>query len=222
MENIRNSSVDRMPLIKKTVRILFLLSMILGLASLVMLVLFNFAGVFTIKTIEGTKYAIPFTYPGWQSIFYGVGDMIIQGYTEFTFDIWTCIGLFFPFLALIICSSIYLSKLKKRGTNKIKAVLEFVMAFSLIVGGILLFNCDLLSIDNASKVTNSYQDYYNQYLLPAIDGEEYFKKEAYPLVLFLVCLFTSVIKIGNGLILLLQKKYAKKGKTQISIAENKN
>lgn len=198
-----------MTLMRKAVPIAYLASMLLSLVCLVMLVFFNFAGVFTIKTIPGTKYETAFTYPGWQSIFWGVGEMIIQGYNEFTFDIWTCLGLFVPFICLIVCSILYLKAYKAKGKNRFKSILEFVMAGTLVFGGIMLFNCDLLSIANASKVTGSYQNYYTQYLLPALNGEEYFKKEAYPKILLIVCLITAAFKTGNGLLLIYQKRCGK-------------
>lgn len=55
--------------IKKCVLTAFILSAILSLAMIVLLICFNFAGVFTIQTLPGTKYENAFTYPGWQAIY---------------------------------------------------------------------------------------------------------------------------------------------------------
>lgn len=199
---------QKMGNIKKGVKTLFIVSMIMALATFVMLICFNFAGVFSIKTIAGTKYENGFTYPGWQAIFFGMGEMMIQGYTEFSFDIWTCIGLFLPFFAILVCSIIYLNNASKKGTNKKKAILEIVMGVSILIGVILLFNCDLLTIENAKNVTGSYQNYYEEYLLKALNGEEYFRKEAYPTILLIVGIITALIKFANAGLLIYQKKFA--------------
>ena len=181
---------------------------------LVLLVLFNFSGVFTIQTLPGTKYENGFTYPGWQSIFFGMGEMMIQGYTEFGFDIYTCLGLFVPFLAIIVCTIIYLKNYKRKGTNRKKAILEFIMAGTILFGAIMLFNCDNFSILMASKVEGSYQSYYKEYLLPALNGEVSFTKEIYPYIILIVGIVFALIKGANGGLLIYQKKYALKLKKE--------
>lgn len=199
----------KMGKIKKLVKITFFISMILSLVILAMLIIYNFVGVFYIQTAQGTKYQDGFTYPGWQSIFYGMGEMMIQGYKEFGFDIYTCLGLFIPFFAVIICSCMYMSNRNKKGTNKKKAVLEFVMAITILFGVIMLFNCDKFTIQNAkSQQNNSYASYYDEYLSKALNGEKVFKKLAYPYILLIVGILISLVKVFNGLLLLKQKKLA--------------
>lgn len=201
---------NKMGVIKTFVRITTIASLISGLVMLILLVLFNFSGVFTIKTLPGTKYENGFTYPGWQSIFFGMGEMMIQGYTEFGFDIYTCLGLFIPFIAIIVCSIIYLNNLKNKGTNRKKAILDFVMAGTILFGSIMLFNCDNFSILMASQVEGSYQSYYNEYLLPALNGEVSFTKEIYPYLILVFGILFTLIKTANGGLLIYQKKYALK------------
>lgn len=201
---------NKMGVIKLLVRITTITSLISGLIMLILLILFNFSGVFTIKTLPGTKYENGFTYPGRQSIFFGMGEMMIQGYTEFGFDIYTCLGLFIPFIAIIICSIIYLNNLKKKGTNRKKAILDFVMAGTILFGAIILFNCDSFSILMASQVEGSYQNYYEEYLLPALNGEVSFTKEIYPYLILVLGILFTLIKAANGGLLIYQKKYALK------------
>lgn len=201
---------NKMGVIKLLVRITTITSLISGLIMLILLILFNFSGVFTIKTLPGTKYENGFTYPGRQSIFFGMGEMMIQGYTEFGFDIYTCLGLFIPFIAIIICSIIYLNNLKKKGTNRKKAILDFVMAGTILFGAIILFNCDNFSILMASQVEGSYQNYYEEYLLPALNGEVSFTKEIYPYLILVLGILFTLIKAANGGLLIYQKKYALK------------
>lgn len=201
---------NKMGAIKVIVKITTIASLISGLVMLILLVLFNFSGVFTIKTLPGTKYENGFTYPGWQSIFFGMGEMMIQGYTEFGFDIYTCLGLFIPFIAIIVCSIIYLNNLKKKGTNRKKAILDFIMAGTILFGSIMLFNCDNFSILMASKVEGSYQSYYNEYLLPALNGEVSFTKDIYPYLILVFGIVFTLIKGVNGGLLIYQKKYALK------------
>lgn len=197
-------------MLKPTAKILALISIALGLLAIVILVLFNFSDVFTIFTDDGTKYANGFSYPGYQAIFSGFGNMIIQGYTEATFNIWTFLGCFLPLIGCIVACIMLATNFNRRGTNKKKAIVEGIVAICLIFGGIILFNCDKLWIENAKHVTGSYTNYYEEYLLPAMNGELYFGKDYYPTVVLVVCLITGIFKAINCGVLLFQKYYARK------------
>ena len=204
--------VETMGKIKKGVKILFIVSMLLSLASIVLLVVFNFAGVIHIQTIEGNKYASGFDYPGWQILYWGVGDMIIQGYTEYTFNIWNTLAVFVPLFACLVTGIMYLKSYKVRGTNKKKAILEIIAGVALLFGAIMIINCDKFAIANASRVKDSYVDYYSKYLLPALNGETSYGKTIYPLIVMIVGLVGAVVKFANAALLLFQKSYAKKAK----------
>ncbi len=208
---------ERMNLVKKLNRIFFYVSLGFSLALAVLLVCFNFAGVFTIQTLPGTKYENPFTYPGWQCIYYGVGEMIIQNYTEFTFNIYNCLGLFVPLIGLIVTSIILMKNFNRKGTNKKKAIVEIIMAVLAIFGGIMLFNCDKFAIQNASQVHDSYQNYYKEYLLPALNGEVMFHKTFYPTLILIVSIVTAAVKACDAAILIYQKKLGR----QISLSRKK-
>ena len=196
--------------LKPVVRIVSLVSIAVGLLAIAILVLFNFSDVFTIYTDDGTKYADGFSYPGYQAIFSGFGNMIIQGYTEATFNIWTFLGCFLPLIGCIVASIMLATNFLRRGTNKKKAIVEGIVAVFLIFGGIILFNCDKLWIENAKHVTGSYTNYYEVYLKPAMEGELYFGKDYFPTVVLVVCLIAGVIKAANCGLLLFQKYYARK------------
>lgn len=146
--------------LKPTAKILALISIALGLLAIAILVLFNFSDVFTIYTDDGTKYANGFSYPGYQAIFSGFGNMIIQGYTEATFNIWTFLGCFLPLIGCIVACIMLATNFNRRGTNKKKAIVEGIVAVCLIFGAIILLNCDKLWIENAKHVTGSYTNYY--------------------------------------------------------------
>ncbi len=208
---------ERMNLVKKLNRIFFYVSLGFSLALAVLLVCFNFAGVFTIQTLPGTKYENPFTYPGWQCIYYGVGEMIIQNYTEFTFNIYNSLGLFVPLIGLIVTSIILMKNFNRKGTNKKKAIVEIIMAVLAIFGGIMLFNCDKFAIQNASQVHDSYQNYYKEYLLPALNGEVMFHKTFYPTLILIVSIMTAAVKACDAAILIYQKKLGR----QISLSRKK-
>ena len=198
--------------IKSFVKIGFIVSLILTVLCLLLLITFNFAGVFTIQTLPGTKYENAFTYPGWQAIYWGVGEMIIQGYTEFTFNIFNFLGFLLPFLGIIVWLVMYLKSYKVRGTNKKKAILEFVAAGLILFGGFMLFFCDKFAIMNAKNVKDSYQNYYTEYLLPAINGEVSFQKTFFPVLLLIISILTGLVKVANGCLLIFQKKFALKNK----------
>ena len=196
--------------LKPTAKVLALISIALGLLAVAMLVLFNFSDVFTIYTDDGTKYANGFSYPGYQAIFAGFGNMIIQGYEEATFNIWTFLGCFLPLIGCIVASIMLATNFNRRGTNKKKAIVEGIVAVCLIFGAIILLNCDKLWIENAKHVTGSYTNYYEEYLLPAINGELYFGKDYFPTVVLVVCLIAGIFKAINCGVLLFQKYYARK------------
>ena len=209
----------KMSTIKKFVFIGFIVSVALAIVAIVMLGLYNAAGVFTIHTGNSEKYARPFTYPGWQSLYGFGGEMIIQGYNENTFDILMIVAIYLPLFAGIATTIMMVTNFKRRGTNRKKAILEFIMAALLVFAGIIVMLCDKVFIANASKVgPGSYANYYEDYLLPAIQGVDggYFRLEAYPVILGIVCLITAVVKGCNGALLLFQKSFAKKN-TQAKI-----
>ena len=198
--------------------ILSLISIAMGLVSILVLVLFNFADVVTIYT-DSAKYADGFSYPGYQTIFYGFGNMIIQGYTENGFNIWMFLGFFLPLVGCIVACVMLSTNLLRRGTNKKRAILEGIVGALLIFGAIIIFNVDKLWIANAQKVTDSYTNYYEVYLLPAINGEVYFGKDSFPDFVFVICLIAGIIKLLNCCMLLFQKYYARsvnKQKVQIN------
>ena len=205
-----NNENSVLKILKPVVKVLSLVSIAAGLAAIAVLVLFNFSEVLTIFTDEGTKYADGFSYPGFQTIFYGYGNMIIQGYTENTFNIWTFLGCFLPLFGCLVAAIILGTNFNRRGTNKKKAIVEGIVAVFLIFGAIILFNVDKLWIANAKRVpVGSYADYYNTYLVPAMNGELYFGKDYFPTVVLIVCLIAGVIKAINCGLLLFQKYYAR-------------
>ena len=205
-----NNENKILKILKPVVKVLSIISILAGLGAIAVLVLFNFSEVLTIYTDEGTKYADGFSYPGFQTIFYGYGNMIIQGYTENTFNIWTFLGCFLPLFGCLVAAIILGTNFNRRGTNKKKAIVEGIVAVFLIFGAIILFNVDKLWIANAKRVpVGSYADYYNTYLVPAINGELYFGKDYFPTVVLIVCLVAGVIKAINCGLLLFQKYYAR-------------
>ena len=189
---------------KKIRKILAVITTIAACIGLAALVVFNFADVCNL-TVEGTdKFGNGFDYPGWQLIYYGIGIQYIPGYYEFGFNIWTCLGMFVPILAVVICSAMFRS-----GKNRKKAVLEFVMAGSFVFGGLILVNCTKLAVLVASNEgMNSFKD---AYLLPAIEAGT-FTLSLYPKILCVILLVVAAIKIANGIFLLYQKSYADKNK----------
>jgi hypothetical protein len=198
---------EKLTRMKQIRKILFYVSLGAAVLALGVLIGFNFAPVFNL-TLEGSdKFGAPgFTYPGWQAIYWGIGIQYIPGYTEFNFDPITCLGMFAPALALLVCTALY-----SNGKNKMKAILEFTMAFCLLLGGIILFNVDKISILYASST--GIQSFKDVYLLPAVEAGT-FTKKIYPTITLLVCLLSALIKIGNGVFLLYQRDFAHKNLPQ--------
>ena len=195
---------------KPIVRVTTLVSIALGLLAIAALIVFNFSDVFTIYTDDGTKYADGFSYPGYQAIFAGFGNMIIQGYSEATFNIWTFLGCFFPLFACLVGCIMLGTNFLRRGTNKKKAIVEGIAAIALIFGAFILLNVDKFWIENAKHVKDSYTNYYETYLVPAMNEELYFARDYYPVVVFGVCLVAGLFKAINCGLLIFQKLYARK------------
>ena len=195
---------------KPIVRVTTIISIVLGLVAIAALIVFNFSDVFTIYTDDGTKYADGFSYPGYQAIFAGFGNMIIQGYSEAGFNIWTFLGCFFPLFACLVGCIMLGTNFLRRGTNKKKAIVEGIAAVALIFGAFILLNVDKFWIENAKHVKDSYTNYYETYLLPAMNGELYFGRDYYPVVTFVVCLVAGLFKLVNCGLLIFQKLYARK------------
>ena len=196
-------------ILKPVVRALSCVSILAGIGAIIVLVMFNFADVFTIITDEGTKYAEGFSYPGFQAIYSGYGNMIIQGYTETTFNFWMFFGNVFPILACLVATIILATNFLRRGTNKKKAIVEGIAAVALIFGAFILLNVDKFWIENAKHVKDSYTNYYETYLVPAMNGELYFGRDYYPVVTCVVCLIVGIVKAINCGLLLFQKYYAR-------------
>ena len=76
----------------------------------------------------------------------------------------------------------------------------------------MLFFCDKFAIINAKNVKDSYQNYYTEYLLPAINGEVSFQKTFFPVLLLIISILTALVKVANGCLLIFQKKFALKNK----------
>ena len=195
-------------------RALSIVSIMLGLYAIVNLVVFNFADVISIITDEGTKYADGFSYPGFQTIFAGYGNQVIQGYSEAGFNIWMCLAMFLPLIGTIVATTILITNFSRRGTNKKRAIVECIVGVLLIVGGSILFSVDKMWINATKAVKGSYTNYYEVYLLPAMNGELFFGKCAYPIYTFAICLTAGLVKLVNCGALLFQKYYAKKVKAQ--------
>lgn len=196
--------------LKIVARVCMVLSLLASIAAVAVLVMYNFADILTIYTDEGTKYAAGFSYPGYQTIFFGFGNMIIQGYTETTFNIFTFLGCFVPLIACLVAFVIVLRNFNARGKNKKKAIFDIIAGITLIAGAIVLFNVDKLWIENAKNVTGgSYANYYTEYLSKAINGELYFGKDTFPTIVLVVGIIAGSVKLVNAIVLLVQKYYAR-------------
>ncbi len=73
---------------------------------------------------------------------------------------------------------------------------------------IMLFNCDNFTILMAQQVEGSYQNYYEQYLVLALNGEVSFTKEIYPYLILIFGIIIALSKSANAGLLIYQKKDA--------------
>lgn len=208
---------EKLQKMKKLGKIFRIVSLVAGIAIALMFVFFCLAPAMRLTTDIG-KYAKGYNYYGWQLIFKGCGypplailcmfeeqSTVAGDYVpntwDFDFNFWTFFGLILPLIALIVCGIVSV-KMKNRG----KAVCEFVMGGSILLGAILLLCCGALSVNVATDM-GAGVGFKNQYLLPAIEAGTY-KTQFYPIFLFVMALLVALFKVFRGLFLLYQRKYA--------------
>lgn len=216
---------ERAAQLKKIGKIARIVSLVAAIVVAVLFVLFCLMPATNLKTDSG-KYINGYNYYGWQLIFLGCGyppvpilylfepagsaaGDFVPGTYDFGFNVITFLGLIIPIIAIVVCSILY-GKQKNRG----KAICEFVMAGSVLFGGIVLVCCGVLSTTVATDL-GAGVGFKKQYLMPAIEAGTY-KTLAYPIILFVISLFTALIKAANGAFLLYQKSYVSKNRTVLT------
>ena len=215
--------------LKKLGKIFKIVSLCLGIATALLIVLYCLMPATKLTTDIG-KYSKGYNYYGWQLIFMGCGypplkilclfeeqSTIAGDYVpntwDFDFNAALFMGMLLPILAIIICSIVSI-KMKNRG----KAVCEFVTAGALIIGGIMLACCASLSIGTATDM-GAGVGFKNQYLLPAVEAGTY-NTLFYPVFLCVICVLAAAFKVFRGLFLIYQRNYARANKPVSSGTDN--
>lgn len=219
---------EKLQLMKKIGKIAKIVSLVLAILSVFVIILFLLMPA-TELTVAGSnsKYKDGYIYYGWQMTFLGcgypplgilhlftdnvAGDYVPTAY-DFGFNAASFMGVLIPVVAVIVCSIVG-SKMKNRG----KAVCEFVMAGSILLGGILLACCAATSVSVATNLGTGV-GFKNQYLLPAIDEGTYVTC-AFPIVTLVICILVALFKAARGAFLIYQRNFALKNKAAQPVKE---
>lgn len=190
---------ERLDSMKRTRRLLSVVTLVVSLLSMAILVAYNFMPVTYLKSPAGTDYEQGFSFPGWQMIFYGFGRQFIMQDHLFDPNPITIVGMVGTLIVLIVCTATY-----GKGRNKGKAIREFVMAVFLIYSALVL-GALIIPVATTAATSGGVYDFKNQYLLNPASS---FTPLPYTTVTCVVLLAAAAIKLGNGAFLLYQKRFA--------------
>ncbi len=212
---------EKLQKMKKIGKIAKIISLVLAIVTVLVLILFLLMPA-TELTMAGSnsKYKDGYIYFGWQMTFLGcgyppldilhlgidnvAGDYVPTAY-DFGFNAASFMGLILPVLSILVCSIVGM-KMKNRG----KAVCEFVMAASILLGGILIACVGATSVDCAVNLGTGV-GFKDQYLIPAL-AEGTYVTLAFPVVTLVICIVVALLKAARGAFLLYQRDFAMKNK----------
>ena len=180
-------------------RVLGTVTLIAALLAIAMLLAYNFLPVTYLKSPAGTDYEQGFSFPGWQMIFYGFGRQYIMQDHLFDPNPINIVGMVGTLLALIVCTATY-----SRGRNVGKAVREFIMAAALLYSGLVL-GVLIVQVATTAATSGGVYDFKNQYLLNPASS---FTALPCAYLTSAVLWTAALVKLGNGVFLLYQKKFA--------------
>lgn len=185
-------------------KIIGMLSVASGFASLIMVIIYNFAPIFSIYTDMNDRFVPAKSYVGWEVIFYSYGGQIIYGYHHFGFNIVLFLGMILPVLTLLIGGIRYMT-----GKGKKRMRLEIIMAVVTAIGAVILVNArDLVHALSTSKdIINEMED--------AISNGN-FKLLIYPIITCVVMILTALLKVVNAILIKNAKEEEEVLKEEIS------
>ncbi len=191
---------------KKTRKKLRTLTTIVSLASIALLIAYNFLGVTFMQVstkdtiISAANFTEGFTFPGWQMVFWGCGGQFIYQDNLIDPNPWAIVGMVGTILVLIICTATY-----KAGKNMTKAVKEFISGAFLCYSACVLsfFIVPLAMMFVTSGGVYNFASY-------VYDDGTLFIPTILCVALGVVLAVFAVVKFYNGAFLLKQKAFAKK------------
>ena len=187
---------------KKTRKTLGKVTLCVSILAIILLVAYNFIGVVFCKTefaqvICNVHFEQGYAFPGWQVVFWGMGNQYIMGGQLFDPNPLAIAAMIGTILVLIVCTAL------KKGKNKAKAIREFISAaclcFSALVLGFFIAPVSLMTAtDNLSQFRSNVLN---------VPGTIY-NATAAAIIVGVVLLLFAAVKVYNALFLLKQKKFA--------------
>lgn len=196
-----NNIETKLASMKKLRKTLSVVTLVAALASIAVLIAYNFMPVTYLKSPASMDFGNGFAFPGWQMIFFGFGRQYIMQDHLFDPNPFTIVGMAGTLLVLIVCTATY-----NRGRNRAKAVREFVMAAFLIYSALVL-GALIIPVAKTAATMGSFYEFKQSYLN---NPDCSFTAQPYALVTCAALLAAALIKIGNGAFLLYQKSFAEK------------
>ena len=187
---------------KKTRKTLGKITLCVSLLAIALLVAYNFLGVVFCKTefaqvICNVHFEQGYAFPGWQVVFWGMGNQYIMGGQLFDPNPLAIVAMLGTIIVLIVCTAL------KKGKNKAKAIREFISAgclcFSALVLGFFIAPVSLMTAtDNLSQFRSNVLN---------VPGTTY-NTTAVAILVGAVLLIFAAVKCYYGMFLLKQKKFA--------------
>ena len=187
---------------KKTRKTLSKVTLCVSILAILLLVAYNFIGVVFCKTefsqvICNVHFEQGYAFPGWQVVFWGMGNQYIMGGQLFDPNPLAIAAMIGTILVLIVCTAL------KKGKNKAKAIREFISAaclcFSALVLGFFIAPVSLMTAtDNLSQFRSNVLN---------VPGTIY-NTTAAAIIVGVVLILFAAVKVYNALFLLKQKKFA--------------
>ena len=187
---------------KKTRKTLGKVTLCVSILAIILLVAYNFIGVVFCKTefaqvICNVHFEQGYSFPGWQVVFWGMGNQYIMGGQLFDPNPLAIAAMIGTILVLIVCTAL------KKGKNKAKAIREFISAaclcFSALVLGFFIAPVSLMTAtDNLSQFRSNVLN---------VPGTIY-NTTAAAIIVGVVLILFAAVKVYNALFLLKQKKFA--------------
>ena len=189
---------------KKTRKTLALCSLIAAVVAIAALIAYNLLGVAFCQneefgqTLAACDFAKGYTFPGWQVIFWGMGNQYIMGGHLFDPSPLGIVAMVGTLIVLIVCLA-----LRNKGKNKSKAIKEFLSAGFLAYSAVILGFC--IAPVALMTATNNLSQFKSNVL--DVPGTV-FQGTAIAVVIGVVLLACAAVKCYYGLFLLKQKKLA--------------
>lgn len=197
---------EKLSSMKKTRKLLSTVTFVAAIAAMVLLVAYNLVGVTFLQIpypdangISSTNFEAGYTFPGWQMVYWGMGEQYIMNDHLFDPNPIAIVANAGTLIVLIVCTALY-----KKGKNQSKAIKEFIAGACLLYSAVVLGFC-IVPVAMTAITNGTFK--FAQFV--AREGVV-FQPTVLAYVFGVLLLCCAGVKIYNGVFLLQQKSFAAK------------